>query len=278
MSIKQAGRPAPLSSAALRSIVGVLGEISQQRALDVHDQRAPERGASPRPGRLQAALASARLQPGVIAEIKRASPSQGALADLQPVETAQAYQDAGAVAISVLTEPHRFGGSLEHLEAVAAAVAIPTLMKDFVVHPVQLELARSVGADAVLLIVAVLGERLPEYLAYAEILGLDALVEVHSDAELAVALAAGSKVVGVNNRDLRTLAIDLGLAPELIAHGRALERTQGREVLWVAESGYRLGAELRALRGRADGVLIGSHFALSGDPGAALARLLRDAS
>lgn len=275
MFTDRADRPLPLGPTALNAVAGVLGEISRQRAADVADLRsAGEPSVARRFGRLRAALAGAQAGPSVIAEVKRSSPSQGHLADLDPVATALAYQAAGAAAISVLTEPHRFGGSLDHLQAVAAAVEVPTLMKDFVVHPVQLELARSLGADAALLIVAVLGEELAAYLRFAEALGLDALVEVHSAAELEVALAAGAALIGVNNRDLRTLAIDLGLAPELIERGRG----RAAEVLWVAESGYRSGAELRALNGRAHGVLIGTHLAASGDPGAALRRLLLDAA
>jgi indole-3-glycerol phosphate synthase len=179
-------------------------------------------------------------------------------------------QAAGAAAISVLTEPHRFGGALAHLRVVAAGVSLPALRKDFVVDPQQVDEAAHAGARAVLLIVGLLGEAVGPYLRYAQALGLDALVEVHDEAELDVALAAGARLIGVNNRDLRSLAIDLAVAPRLIEAGRK----RAPDATWVAESGYRDGAAVAALAGVADGVLIGSHLAASGDPGDALGGLL----
>jgi indole-3-glycerol phosphate synthase len=260
--------PRPLSGAALARIEGVLGEIARARAAD--PPAAVRSVVTPAaPHSLRAALAGGDGSPHVIAEVKRASPSQGAIADLDPLATARAYAAAGAAAVSVLTEPHRFGGALAHLEEVAAAVAIPALRKDFVVHPRQIDEARAAGARAVLLIVAVLGDELAPYLSYARQVGLDALIEVHDERELALAIGSGAELIGVNNRDLRTLAIDLATAPRLIALGRA----SGHAALWIAESGYRHPSEIRALRGVADAVLIGSHFAASGDPGGALRAL-----
>src|SRR5690606_32450400 len=125
----------------------------------------------------------------VIAEVKRASPSQGAIAELDPVAAAQAYLAGGASALSVLTEPRHFGGTLTHLSDVADTVDLPLLRKDFTVHPRQLSAALQAGASAVLLIVAILGDKTAEYLDYARSLGLDALVEVHDEAELDVGLA-----------------------------------------------------------------------------------------
>ena len=277
--------PAPLGRAALDEVPGVLGAIARERADDYEGAGyfedahgfegagaaaravAPARGSLgiARPGRLRAALE----RPGIalLAEIKRASPSRGAIAELDPVEAALAYQAGGAAALSVLTEPRHFGGAREHLLAVTRASELPALRKDFVVHPAQLHEARSDGAAAVLLIVALVGDALRDYLTAAGALGLDALVEVHDEAELEVAISAGADLIGVNNRDLRSLEIDLSLAPRLIRRGRALldGGVGSREVLWVAESGYRDGESLTPLAGLADAVLIGTSLAGSGD-------------
>lgn len=269
-------RPAPLDADVLARVPGVLGELARGRAHDALG--AAPAGLAAR--RVEPACADgfrARLHgravrgswPAVVAEVKRASPSQGAIADLDPVATAAAYAWGGAAALSVLTEPHRFGGRLEHLADVAAAVPLPALRKDFVVHPDQVVEARDAGAQAVLLIVAVLGDATAAYVGYAEALGLDALVEVHDEAELAVALAAGARTIGVNNRDLTTLAIDLATAPRLIAIGRR----RAPEATWIAESGYRRRAEIAALRGVADAILIGTHLAGHARPGEALRAL-----
>jgi len=291
MSSEVAGvRPPPLDRAALASVPGVLGEIGRARARDVAAEAArradgpsgAQRSAdvsveAASPTGLDAALrgrAERGALPAVLAEVKRASPSLGAIADLDPLATARAYEAGGAAAISVLTEPHRFGGALAHLRAVAAGVSLPALRKDFVVDPQQVDEAAHAGARAVLLIVGLLGEAVASYLRYAEALGLDALVEVHDEVELDVALAAGARLIGVNNRDLRSLAIDLTVAPRLIAAGRR----RAPDATWVAESGYRDGAAVAALVGTADAVLIGSHLAASGDPGGALRALLAAAA
>ena len=279
-------RPPPLDPAVLASVPGVLGEIGRARARDAgseEERRAdgPSHALRGAEGQVDAASstglrgvlrgrAERGALPAVVAEVKRASPSLGAIADLDPLATARAYEAAGAAAISVLTEPHRFGGALAHLRVVAAGVSLPALRKDFVVDPQQVDEAAHAGARAVLLIVGLLGEAVGPYLRYAQALGLDALVEVHDEAELDVALAAGARLIGVNNRDLRSLAIDLAVAPRLIEAGRR----RAPEATWVAESGYRDGAAIAALAGVADAVLIGSHLASSGDPGGALARLL----
>ncbi len=269
--------PPPLALADLAQVPGVLGEIARARGRDAARGADPDRPVEPvrpaAPGGLRAALAgraSVGAAPAVVAEVKRASPSQGPIADLDPLATARAYATAGAAAVSVLTEPHRFGGRLGHLAAVAAAVPVPALRKDFVVHPAQVEEAAVAGARAVLLIVAVLGRATSAYLRYARALGLDALVEVHDEAELDVALGAGADLIGVNNRDLTTLAIDLATAPRLIALGRA----QAPDAVWIAESGYRAAADVAPLRGVADAVLVGTHLASQADPGAALRRLM----
>jgi indole-3-glycerol phosphate synthase len=245
----------------------VLGGIVRERWADY--QAAAEKPLTPQGAR--PSLAAAIAVPGLslIAEVKRQSPSQGAIAELEPVSAAKAYARGGAAAISVLTEPRHFGGTLAHLQAVAEVVALPLLRKDFTVHPQQLREAKAAGASAVLLIVAVLGEQTGPYLNYADVLGLDALIEVHTEAELELALTHGARIIGVNNRDLTTLSLDLSTAPRLLR--RARER---RDALLVAESGYRTAAELIPLQGLADAVLVGGSLAGSNDLEQAVRNLL----
>lgn len=207
---------------------------------------------------------------GVIAEVKRASPSRGALAAIpDPAALAADYADAGARVISVLTEQRRFGGSLDDLDSVRAAVDIPVLRKDFVVSPYQVHEARAHGADMVLLIVAALPQNvLIGLLERIESLGMTALVEVHTEIEADRALAAGARLVGVNARDLTTLTVDRTvfgrIAPGLPSG-----------VLTVAESGVRGPADLLAYAGAgADAVLVGEGLVTSGDPRSALADLV----
>ena len=208
--------------------------------------------------------------PRVIAECKRRSPSKGILrGQYDPAAIASAYADAGAAAISVLTEPTFFDGSLDHLSAVRAAVTIPVLRKDFIVTDYQIAEARAAGADAVLLIAAALSAaELNDLLRTAEGYGLDALVEVHDAAELEHAVAAGATVIGVNSRNLHTLAVDTNVLIELAPR-------IPRGVVAVAESGIRDAATIRALRAAGyRGFLIGERFMADEDPGAALKELL----
>ncbi|MBB5235287.1 indole-3-glycerol phosphate synthase TrpC [Deinococcus budaensis] len=249
-------------------VPGVLGRIVRERAADYAGADPGPGAARERSGRFRAALAGGDL--ALIAEVKRASPSQGAIAPLDPAGAARAYQAGGAAALSVLTEPRHFGGSPEALRAVVAAVSLPVLRKDFVVHPAMLREAAEWGASAALLMVSVLGAATGAYLEVAHRLGLDALVEVHDEAELEIALAAGAGIIGVNNRDLRSLEIDLGVSPRLIRRAREA----GFTGLLVAESGYRTPAELADVRGLADAVLVGSSLAGSGDLEAATRALL----
>ena len=218
------------------------------------------------------------LMPGngfnIIAECKRRSPSRGVLrADYRPAEIARAYTAAGATAISVLTEPAFFDGALEDLANVRAAVEIPVLRKDFVVSRYQLLEARAAGADAVLLIVAALEDQQLESLHEAALgQGLAVLVEVHDTAELSQALDAGARIIGVNNRNLRTLDVDLNASHTLIAN---IPKT----VLSVAESGLRRGGDLVALREAGyDAFLIGESLITAEDPGRALRALLVNAA
>ena len=206
----------------------------------------------------------------MIAEVKRASPSKGPIAPaLDAATQAAAYQRGGAVAVSVLTEPSRFGGSLEDLTAVSA-IRVPALRKDFIVDRYQIWEARASGAAAVLLIVAALDDAsLAGLHAEAGVAGLDTLVEVHDEAEAARAAAIGARIVGVNARDLRTFAIDHA------AFAR-LRPSFPDGVLAVAESGISTPAAVRGAReDGADAVLVGEHLVRARDPRAAVAELVR---
>jgi indole-3-glycerol phosphate synthase len=250
--------------AATRRIVEVR---QQQEPLAALAERAGAAGS--RAGRFQLAISGADGV-NVIAECKRRSPSKGVLrAEYDPVAIAKAYEAAGAAAISVLTEPTFFDGSLDHLIAVRAAVEVPILRKDFVVSEYQLLEAKAAGADAVLLIVAALRPvELKVLHDHARRHGLDALVEVHDEHELAIAIDAGARIVGVNNRNLRTLEVDLGASERLMARMPA-------EVVAISESGLKSAddiARLRQLGYRA--FLIGERFMAAKEPGKALEGLL----
>ncbi len=252
-----------------------LTPITEQRRLDVAAARrerslsaleAALPGAS-QPRGFRHALARPGLQ--VIAEIKRQSPSMGTIkAEADPADMAKRYEAGGAAALSVLTEPHYFSGHLDDLVAARAACALPVLRKDFVVDPYQLAEARVAGADAALLIVAVLGTALGEFLAAAKGYGLDALVEVHDEAELEIATAAGSDIIGVNNRNLSTLVIDLAVSERLYP-------LMPKNTVAVAESGLEEVADFtRMHRVGYDAVLVGTALMRSGDPTARLKALL----
>ncbi|WP_234357241.1 indole-3-glycerol phosphate synthase TrpC [Streptomyces sp. NBRC 110028] len=207
----------------------------------------------------------------VIAEIKRASPSKGRLAEIgDPAGLAAGYEAGGAAAISVLTEERRFGGSLADLDAVRARVRVPVLRKDFVVTPYQVWEARAHGADLLLLIVAALHQRdLVSLVKLAGEVGLTPLVEVHDAEEADRAVAAGAPVIGINARDLRTLTIDRALFPRL-AH-RVPD-----DLVRVAESGIRGPEDVAACAGwGADAVLVGETLVKDGSPADAVARMVR---
>ena len=225
--------------------------------------RARDRAA---PRAFEAALSLPGGPARVVAEVKRASPSAGAIrAGLDAVAQAKTYAAAGAAAISVLTDGPGFGGSLADLAAVRGAVDVPLLRKDFVVDRYQLLEARAHGADAALLIVAALdAPALPRLLEACGELGLAALVEVHDDAELEAALGAGARIIGVNNRNLRTFAVDLAVSERLLP--RLPSGVRG-----VAESGVRSADDARRLR-RAGAVnlLVGEALVRAADPGALL--------
>lgn len=205
----------------------------------------------------------------IIAEIKRRSPSKGSLRpDLDPAAVARQYEAAGTAAISVLTEPDHFGGSVADLEAVRAAVGLPLLYKDFVLDPYQLWEARAAGADLVLLIVALLGAQTARYVGLAAEAGLTPLVEVHDGPELAAAVASGARLVGVNNRNLKTFEVDLGTSRDLLPR-------LPPGVAGLAESGLKTPEDLDGLVPfGARAFLIGEALVREPDPGAALRRFV----
>jgi indole-3-glycerol phosphate synthase len=208
----------------------------------------------------------------IIAELKQASPSRGPLCtNYDPPAIARGYRQAGASALSVLTDREFFRGALEDLRKAKAASSLPVLRKDFTIDEYHLYEAAAAGADAVLLIVAILEPpELARLHSLSRTLGLDALVEVHTAEELQIALDAGAAMVGVNNRDLKTFEVSLDTSFRLI------ERIPD-EAVAVSESGLRTAADLARLRAAGfDAFLIGERFMTEPDPGAALANLLSE--
>ncbi|GFG75666.1 indole-3-glycerol phosphate synthase TrpC [Mycobacterium botniense] len=249
-------------------IEGVCADVAAREAVVSLSEVKAAAEAAPPPLDVMAALRAPGI--GVIAEIKRASPSAGPLAPIpDPAKLARAYEDGGARVVSVVTEQRRFHGSLADLDAVRAAVSVPVLRKDFVVHPYQIHEARAHGADMLLLIVAALDQpALVSMLDRTESLGMTALVEVHTEEEADRALKAGARVIGVNARDLATLEVDRDCFAR-IAPGLPTD------VIRVAESGVRGTADLLAYAGAgADAVLVGEGLVTSADPRAAVADLV----
>ncbi len=248
----------------------ILDEILAQKRLEVAERKLvrplPDPVGQPR------SFSYALRQPGVafIAEIKRKSPSGG---ELRPgasaADLAAMYKSAGAAALSVLTDARYFGGTDDDLVSARAVSGLPALRKDFVVDPYQIYEARALGADAVLLIVRALSDlELGEMLDLTQRLGMDALVETHSAAEVDRALHAGATIIGVNNRDLDTLVTDVSLAPRL----RSMVPP---ECVFVAESGISQPAQVsELLAAGVDAILIGESLLRSPDPGAKLRNLV----
>ena len=220
-------------------------------------------------GRLERALRRGSGGLKLLCEFKRASPSKGMLnATADPVAYAKLYEAGGAAAISLVTEPDHFQGDLAWLAPVRAAVKLPILLKDFVLDSYQLIDAAARGADGVLLLAALLSDvQLQRLITEARLLGLDTLVEVHGEDELKTALRAGGTLVGINNRDLRTFAVDLETSLRLMPRVPPM-------VTAVAESGLSTPEDLARLRAsRCDAALIGEAFMTSADPAATLATL-----
>jgi len=211
-----------------------------------------------------------RDEMNVIAEVKRSSPSKGNLAPISdPAALAEKYQEAGAAAVSVLTEQRRFGGSLADLDAVRSRIEIPVLRKDFMVDEYQFLEARAYGADIVLLIVAALSKsQLKDFYDLATELGMASLVEVHTQSELESAMDISPRIVGVNSRNLKTLEVSSSVFEELIP-------TIPSSVIRVAESGISTRADVaQAQKAGATAILVGESLVKSGDPISAMRELL----
>lgn len=244
------------------------GEIARHKRDRPAEVMQAEMALAPPPRDFAAALRS----PGVslIAEVKQASPSKGLLRhDFDAVALARVYEDNGAAAISVLTDQHFFQGNLDHLRAVRQNVGLPVLRKDFILDPYQVYEARAAGADAILLIVAALGDGdLKALYRLVYELGMAALVEVHNEAELERALKIGPRIVGVNNRDLRTLKVDLKTTARL----RPLVPA---EVVLIAESGVHTRADVAQLAAiGVDAMLVGEALVRAKDVGCKVRELV----
>jgi indole-3-glycerol phosphate synthase len=264
-------RTLPADSFLARIVVAKRAELVRAQAQAPLDGWLADLPALPPPRDFAAAL---RRGPGdpirVVAEVKKASPSRGVIrADFDPVAIARTYADSGAAALSVLTDREWFQGGLEHLDAVRKAVNLPILRKDFTLDAYHVYEARRHGADAVLLIAALLDDgRLKDLMSLTQSLNMCAVVEVHDAAELDRALKAGAKVVGINNRDLVTFETDLSVTDRLLP-------AIPRDVVRISESGIQSHAQVAALAAAgADAVLVGESLMKSADVGAALRALL----
>jgi indole-3-glycerol phosphate synthase len=235
----------------------------RERALDIRRNATPHR--------LLRALEADLPRLKIIAEFKRRSPSRGIIGDdLSAGDIARRYEQSGACAISVLTDEEYFGGSLEDLNAARSSARLPVLRKDFIINPIQIYEAAIAGADAVLLIVAALDDALLGRLREVaeDELGLDALVEVHTSDELSRALDAGAKIIGVNNRDLKTFQISLKTSERLIAEAPP-------DSIMISESGLQSAESLRRLcKLGFRGFLIGEALMRAGQPETALRDLI----
>lgn len=250
----------------------ILDKIIAQKKTELPDLKASSPNfpgtVHSRPSLYETLMNTKNIQ--VIAEMKRASPSKGDIAtNVEPVVQAKHYENAGAACISVLTEQAFFKGSFEDLHAVTQAVHIPVLCKDFMIDPVQIDYAKAAGASVILLIVAALtDEQLASLYTYATAQNLEVLVEVHDNEELTRALKIGAKIIGVNNRNLKTFDVDLArteeIAPFAIAH----------EIAFISESGIWDEEDARRVANAgAMGVLVGESLMRSGDVEGALQSL-----
>ena len=254
-----------------RIVVRTVADLAERRARVPEEMLAEQARGQAVPVSLEAALRAAPV--GLIAEVKRASPSKGPIAPgADAAAVARDYLDAGAAAISVLTDAPFFAGSLDDLRAVAAvahAASRPVLRKDFLVDPYQIVEARAAGADAVLLIAALLdGEKLRSMLDAVHAWGMEALVEVHDAKELDAALMAEARIIGINNRDLRTFTVDLATTERLAC-------LVPRDRVIVAESGVHGPRDVKRLTAAgANAVLVGESLMTAADRRAAVRSLL----
>uniref|UniRef100_A0A832M4I7 Indole-3-glycerol phosphate synthase n=1 Tax=Oscillatoriales cyanobacterium SpSt-402 TaxID=2282168 RepID=A0A832M4I7_9CYAN len=254
-------------------------EVDQLREfLPLNELRSKVQEAPPARDFLQA-LKQKKPQPSVIAEVKKASPSKGVIReDFDPVAIARSYAQGGATCLSVLTDKKFFQGSFDYLRQIRDVVDLPLLCKDFILYPYQMYYARIYGADAVLLIAAILSDKdLQYFIKIAATLGLAALVEVHTLAELDRVLALeGIALVGINNRNLEDFSVDLQTTCTLLAERQP--QLQARGIVVVSESGLFTASDLNTVsQAGAEAVLIGESFMKQPDPGAALAELLASA-
>ena len=225
-----------------------------------------------------AAIKNGKTQPAIIAEVKKASPSKGVIReDFDPVEIAKSYQENGATCISVLTDEKFFQGSFENLSKIRSAVDLPLLCKEFIIYPYQIYLARIHGADAILLIAAILSDKdLQYFVKIVKTLGMTALIEVHTQEELdRVLTLQGVNLIGINNRNLENFSVSLETTSQLLASRQT--EIQAKDILIVSESGIHTPEDLAqvAMAG-AGAVLIGESIVKQPDPGAALALLAAD--
>ena len=256
----------------VKAIPDILAQIVEQKKLELklRDSSIERRAEESVGGRRDFSRALISRRPAVIGEVKRASPSKGILTEaFDPAGTARAYEQGGAAALSVLTDEKYFQGSLAHLESARSAIGLPVLRKDFTTDLYHVHQAAAHGADAILLIAAILSEReMLDFRELAESYRMAALVEVHSEDELRPAIASGARIIGVNNRDLRTFHVDLVVSLSL-----ADKIPDG--VIKVSESGIHTAADVQRLRAAGyNSFLVGEHLMKSGDPAAALARLV----
>jgi indole-3-glycerol phosphate synthase len=248
------------------------GEVERMRAkLPLQDLQRDVLSAPPARDFI-AALRQGHTTPALIAEVKKASPSRGIIrADFDPVAIAQAYAEHGATCLSVLTDQTFFQGNFDYLAQIRAAVDLPLLCKEFILYPYQMYLARVKGADAVLLIAAILSDKdLSYFVQIAKALGMAALVEVHTLEELDRVLAIPSiSLIGINNRDLETFTTDLATTEALVAARR--DQLAARNALVISESGIHTPADLQRVEAAgAKAVLIGESLVKQADPGMAI--------
>lgn len=256
----------------VKAVPSILAQIVEQKKLELRE-RAPgmeARAEASIASRRDFARALASRRPAIIAEIKQASPSKGTLsADYHPDLIGRTYEEGGAAALSVLTDEKYFRGSLTDLESARSAVSLPVLRKDFSIDAYHVHEAAAHGADAILLIAAILTEReLRDFRELAERYQMAALVEVHDEEELKAALASGARIIGVNNRNLNTFDVDLDVSMRL-------SEKMPADVVKVAESGIHSRADVeRLLDAGYQALLVGEYLMKSADPAQALRALL----
>lgn len=256
----------------VKALPDILATIVEQKKLDlaVREPGVEERAGRSIAKRRDFLAALTNRQPAVIAEIKKASPSKGVLAsEFDPAAIARLYEQGGASALSVLTDEKHFQGSLTDLESARAAVSLPALRKDFTIDAYHVHQAAAYGADAILLIAAILSERqMRDFRELADRYHMAALVEVHDAEELEPAIASGARIIGVNNRNLHTFEVSLDTSIHLA------EKIPS-DIVRVAESGIHSSADVQRLRTAGyQAFLVGEHLMKSGDPVAALRALL----